>query len=549
MSAAALALAMTLGACRDNPLAVNNSNNPDVSKVYGTPRDVETIMSKLFQQMWNAQQGQTGNVGVQTMTMSLESASGLANFALGARMSIPRGTISNALGNANQAENFTDFDGLSRNSRSAANAVAALRRFQAAGNSTGSNARDARAISFGFFSLGYALGNLALLYDSAAIITPAVPSDVVPPLSEDKAVMTTALAMLDSALAVSASPAATDGANGFPIPTDWISGGGTTIPIPRWQQIIHSFKARFRAGITRTPTERAAIDWNALIADATAGITSDFIVNADATNGWGLGWRSQLAVDPTWSQMSPFYLGMGDTTLAYDAWLATSPIDNRAPFLMRTPDKRFPSGDTRPIQQAVTGNGRGGTPTGSVLYFRNRPTGEDSPITQGWANWFYDNWRFWAARQAGGNGPIVELSVAENDLLAAEGYLRTSKIPQAAALIDKTRLVAGLPSVAAITNLTDPVPGGSACVPRVPQPPNYTTTACGNIFEAMKWEKRLETSFTGYAQWYIDSRGWGDLVQGTQYEWAVPWQELSHRLSTVFYTTSNSRAVKGTYGF
>jgi len=549
LSAAGLSVALTLSACKDNPLDIKNSSNPDISRVYGTPRDVETIVSKLFQQMWNAQQGVSGNVGVQTMVMSLESASGLANFGFGARMSIPRGTISNALANSNQTENFQDFDGLSRNSRGAANAIAALDKFHAANITTGSPARDAKAKSFGYFVLGYALGNLALLYDSAAAITPAIPSDVVAPLSDAKTVMATAYAMFDSAIAISKSADATNGASGWPIPTDWVSGGGTGWDIPRYQQVIHSFKARFRAGLARNPTERAAVDWNAVIADATAGITTDLVINADATNGWGVGWRSQLAVDPTWSQMSPFYLGMADTTGAYDTWLATTPIDARAPFLLRTPDKRFPSGETRGVQQAVTGSSRAGTPVGSVLYFRNRPSGEDSPITQGWANWFYDNWRFWAVRQAGGNGPIVELSVAENDLLAAEGYLRTQKVAQAEALIDKTRVRAGLPPVSGIANATDPVPGGSACVPRVPVGPSFTSTACGNILEALKWEKRVETSFTGYAQWFIDGRGWGDLITGTQYEWPVPWQELFARLNQNLYTTAGSRAVKGTYGF
>ena len=98
-----------------------------------------------------------------------------------------------------------------------------------------------------------------------------------------------------------------------------------------------------------------------------------------------------------------------------------------------------------------------------------------------------------------------------------------------------------------ITTATDRVPGGASCVPRVPQAPNFTSTACGTILEAMKWEKRVETSFTGYSQWFIDSRGWGDLVEGTALEWPVPYQELFARVQPT-YTTS-AKAVKGTYGF
>jgi hypothetical protein len=536
---------LTLVGCRDNPLSVTNKNNPNVASVYGTPKDVETIISTNFQQLWNAQQGNVG-IGVQTMVMAFESESGLANFGMGARQAIPRSPVSNDLGNSDQDIIFNDFDKLTRNARSAANGIAALNKFIAAGSSTGSPAQDARAKSFAYFDLAYALGNVALLYDSAAIITPLVPSDVIPPLSTSKAVMDVALGFFDSALAISNSAAATNGTNGWPIPKAWLSQSAD-VTLAQWQQIVHSYKARFRAGNARTPAERAAVDWNAVVTDAVAGITSDFQVLANASSGWGSAWITQLAVDATWSQMTPFILGMADTTGAYDAWLAT-PLDSRAAFLFRTPDKRFPSGDTRPIQQAVTGNSRAGTAAGSVLYYRNRPTGDDKPSTS-WGSSNYDQWRFWAVNQAGGNGPVMAFSRAENDMLAAEGYMRTARTALAVPLINRTRQLAGLPAIPSTTDQNTVVPGGNACVPRVPKAPTYTTTSCGTVYEAMKWEKRLETAFTGYSQWFIDARGWGDLVEGTVLEWPVPWQELYARQNLKLYTTSNSRAAKGTYGF
>jgi hypothetical protein len=543
MASAVLSASMLVVACQDNPLAVPNTANPDVSKVYGSPKDVEVIISKTFQQLWNAQQANTG-IGVQTMVMSFESHSGLANFGLGARAAIPRGVISNALGNANQTENFQDYDGLQRNARSAANGIAAINSFKAAGNTMGSNARDARAKAFGFFSLGYALGNVALIYDSAAIILPSTPTDEIPPLSAAADVMAKALEMLDSAIAITASPAATDGSNGFPIPKEWMSAPAD-VSADRFRQIARSYKARFRANVARTPQQRGAVNWDAVIADAEGGITTDLIVNADASTGWALGWRNQLAVDVTWSQMTPMILGMADSTGAYDAWLAT-PLNARTPFLLRTADKRFPSGDTRAAQQAVTGTGRGGTPAGSILYFRNRTEGDGA--AEPWGNWYYDNWRFWGARAAGGNGPVIAFEASEVDLLAAEGYYRKGNLAKTTQLIDKSRVPAGLPALTgAVASLTSQVPGGNACVPRVPQPPSFTSTACGTVFEALKWEKRVETSFTGYAQWWLDSRGWGDLVEGTALEWAVPWQELFARLNQNAYTNT-SRAAKGTYG-
>jgi hypothetical protein len=247
--------------------------------------------------------------------------------------------------------------------------------------------------------------------------------------------------------------------------------------------------------------------------------------------------------------MTPFILGMADTTGAYDAWLQQA-LTARTPFLLRTADKRFPSGNTRALQQAPTGNSRAGTPPGSIVYFRNRPTGEDSPADP-WGTWFYDNHRSWAIRANGGNGPYVMFAVAENDMLAAEGYLRTGQVALAIPLINKYRTRAGLAAIPLTALITDVVPGSTPmsndCVPRVPQPPAYNTTACGTVFEAMKWEKRVETNLIGYGQWFIDSRGWGDLTTGTPLEWPVPYQELFAR-NKASYTTA-ARATTGTYGF
>jgi hypothetical protein len=541
--AAASALAL-LSACVENPLDVKNKNNPDVDRVYASPANVETAASQSFKNMYNGQYAASDALWVQSMSMSFESHSQLGNFGMGTRAAIPRNPIDNSIGNGQADANFRDFDHLSRNARGAANVIAAINGFAEKAVSMGSPARDARAKSFAYFSLGYATGQLSLLYDSVAIVNASQASDEIPPYSGYAAANAAALVALDSAIAIANSAAATTGTNGWPIPADWMSSPGT-IDRATWIKMLRSYKARFRAGVARTPAERNAVPWTSVIADATNGITSDVIVTASVTTGWGASAVQQLRVSSGWSQMTPMILGMADSTGAYDAWLAT-PLQQRTPFLLQTADKRFPSGSTRAEQTAVTGTVKGGPPAGSILYFRNRPSGDDTPA-EPWGNWYYDNWRFWSIGAGGGNGPFIVFTAAENDMLAAEGYLRTGNIAAAAALIDKYRVRAGLPSVAGITSLTQQVPGGSSCVPRVPQAPNYTTTACGTIFEAMKWEKRVETSFTGYAQWFLDARGWGDLTQGTALHWPVPYQELFARLLPSYSTAE--RAVRGTYGF
>jgi hypothetical protein len=492
--------------------------------------------------------------------MSFESSSQLGNFGMGTRGSIPRSPIDNSIGNTVAAGNFRDFDFLSRNARLAATAIQALDKFIAANNGTalGTTARDARAKSFAYFALGYAMGNLALFYDSAAIMTgndpldPATGNYTIPALSISSAVMDAAIKDLDSAVVIATAGPSTA------VPADWLAQTAD-MSSANFIRLVRSYRAKFRAGIGRNPTARAAADWNAIIADATNGISSDFVIQVNAVTGWSGSVQTQMATAATWSQMTPFILGMADTTGAYDTWLQQA-ITARTPFLLRTPDRRFPTGETRALQQAgvtspalfatTAGSSRAGTPTGSIVYFRNRPSGEDAPA-EPWGTWFYDNHRSWAIRATGGNGPYVLFAKAENDMLAAEGYLRTGQPALAIPLINTYRTRAALPAIPVTAIITDQVPFavGSTrnCVPRVPQPPAYNTTACGTVFEAMKWEKRMETSMIGYGQWFVDSRGWGDLVAGTALEWPVPYQELFAR-GKASYTTS-ARAVAGTYGF
>jgi len=74
----------------------------------------------------------------------------------------------------------------------------------------------------------------------------------------------------------------------------------------------------------------------------------------------------------------------------------------------------------------------------------------------------------------------------------------------------------------------------------------------------MKWEKRMESAYTHFAAWFLDSRGWGDLPEGTALFWSVPFQELQVRgyHTDQIYgagigpgNAPNSVAGKNTYGW
>jgi len=573
-------LTIGLAACND-PLFVANLNQPDRGRVFSNPTDLEQFVSALYANVHAGTLGQGTVLGggsndalqPQLQVMGLENVSALANFAMGPRGAVPRNPITNARGSQGNVGNYRDWVVEHRAARMAALAIATLKTF-----TLGSAARDGRARAFSRFAQGVALGNLALAYDSASILTendnPQADAQVVVPLSGYKVVMAAALQYLDSAIALAqADTAKTDG---FPLPSTWINGV-SNLDVPNFVRLVRSYKARFRASVARTPAERATQDWNAILADATNGITTDLRItmNPPPAGGWDMAWVIQHFATgaANWHQMSQFWLGMADTSGGYTPWLAgTMPTCGRCAFLVVTPDRRFPQGTTRgtAVTQAGTqvGNspGPGGTgqnspiPFDSTPYFRNRPPGEDQPgdaigISQ------YEFYRSRVFRNANRTGVYPVMTAAEIRLYAAEAQLRVGTVAAAAALIDVSRTGKGKLSslvTAAITDTVMRVPGvngvqgSNSCVPRIPDPAaNFKATQCGNIWDALKWEYRMETAYTGYGMWFFAGRGWGDLPEGTALDWPVPYQEMDSRAET-FYGTGGvggrDAANRGNYG-
>jgi hypothetical protein len=523
-------------ACSD-PLDVENVDNPDRSKILAKPSDVDGLVATLYQTINQATLGSATRTQTGLRTMAFENASQLANNCLGPCGTLPRGPIDNSRGNAYLNEHFNDFQIHSQVARAASDAIS---RARGSGFTVGSPGGDLRMKAFAWFAYGVALGNLALVYDSAGVPNPADAPTVIPDLEGHATVMTTALAALDSAQTYASNPAMTALTATYFEPT---------ANNAQFVRIIRSHKARFRAGVARTPQERAAVDWAKVIADATNGLTADWMINMDPAKNWDVNWLNTGTHfrDSNWHQMTPYIIGFADTSGAYSAWLATARGD-RAPILIKTPDLRFPQGETRTDQNADRGGQ--GTPLGRK-YFRNRNAGGDQAGT-GWQNSMYDHYRFQAFGVTQNRiGAFPVFTVAENDMLAAEGYLRTGNIAAAATLIDKTRTTAGLPALSGVvTTATQLIPGGRACVPQIPGA--TTATTCGTIFEAMKWEKRMETAFTSYPGWYIDSRGWGDLPEGTALEFPVPYQELDARILPLYNlggVGGVAAAGPSTYGF
>jgi hypothetical protein len=350
-----------------------------------------------------------------------------------------------------------------------------------------------------------------------------------------------AIAALDSALAWTAT-ARTGYLTGEMLDNTWLNGSSFTAD--RFARLLRTYKAYFMANVARSPTERAAVNWGAVDTLALRGITEDFSITTGTAVGW-MAAGNQWYLYQQWHQLNQFLGGMADSTGEYDSWLALSDA-NKAQFLIRTRDLRFPSGNTRALQQAASPT----TPTGR-LYFRNRATAD--PDAAPWGS-YYDWYRKLAWYNAVRVGPFETFVKAQNDLLRAEALIRLNRIPEAAALIDLTRTTSGLQALAGVvTSASQPVPGGAACVPHVPSLTGTTwSTSCGTIMEAMKWEYRMETMFVSYvSQWY-SGRGWGDLPEGTPVHWPVPYQEMDTRRQAFYNMGGVGReggsVGKGTYG-
>jgi len=134
-----------------------------------------------------------------------------------------------------------------------------------------------------------------------------------------------------------------------------------------------------------------------------------------------------------------------------------------------------------------------------------------------------------------------EMRMAEMDFLKAEGLRRIGNLSGAAAISNSYRVAGGL-------DPTDASGANTSCVPRLPD------GSCGDLWEILKWEKRMEIAHTGIASagWFFDSRGWGDLWKDTPLQLPIPCDVLQD-MGMACYSFGGPGGAMGapvsTYGF
>lgn len=494
-------LAATLlltGAAGCVDLDVTNPNNPDAGRALRTPGDVESLMAGAFRQWWNAESSET-SVGMMLSVQSFQHSAFPANWGMYQYSEYPRAALQNDpahqfylhWGNA-WAYNYQGISAI-RDGQMAINSG----QVDLAGNTN-------RAKAWAKFMQGLHHGSIALLFDQGFVVDETTDMTTIAP-QPYTAVMAAALGYLDQAIALSS--------NSFTIPADWTSVAISNVELRR---LAYSFKARFRANVARTEPERAAVNWASVIADANNGITSDFNMFIDWVS-WGANAPYYMTWEASWSQMHYQYLGMADQSGKYQTWI-NLPIANRHPdlpggtaFTIITPDNRFPQGATLAAHRANPGR-----------YYQAQAAttwGQPGRGTHRWSYYADQRRRTWRAV----DGDLTWFPEEELDLLRAEAHFRLGQLQQAADLINITRVAAGL-------NATNAAGLNTSCVPKL------RDGSCGNLFEMLKWEQRLEQQFQGMfgAPWFFLMRGQRDLYKGTQLEFPVPCREMQIMLQECY---------------
>jgi hypothetical protein len=287
----------------------------------------------------------------------------------------------------------------------------------------------------------------------------------------------------------------------FPVEA-WLFQG---MPKDQFVRLANTMVARLMVYSARSRTERAAVNWTEVLRRVDAGIQADFapVAQLDILVD---DWKRLLARLRTTGRPSDFgrpsywLVGPADSTNGYRTWI-TTPIDNRQPFQIRTRDRR------------IQGAGGPSTPGKYIGYNLNNLFAV-SRGTWRFSHYYYLRYGTGLTWQS---GPQPVVTVAEMDLIKAEGLIRLGRAAEAVALINKTRVANGeLPPV----TVAGP-PDQPGCVPR------KLDGSCGSLWDALRYEKLIELVGVNGITSYFDARGWQTLPQDTPIHFPIPGRELA----------------------
>jgi hypothetical protein len=415
-----------------------------------------------------------------------------------------------------------------------------------------------RLLAFARFMMGMSHLYIGLLFDSAAIVNEDVDLTVPSPqpLRPYTEVLDSAVRWLEEAASIAEN-------NSFSFPLNegqWVFN--TAFNNQRLAEVAYAYAARALVYGARTPEERLNADWGKVKEVLAKAARADFGPRGFSASGGGMQYRSIATAAPLdppnpdvicngecsfagLNRVDTRLVGPADTSGAYQDWLAKvagDRFDTVHPIAVQTPDRRIQEvGNTEPNILPTFFKYTDMWPPQSAM-----DTALRGP--------YYVSW-YWSSSRARNNhtqyprdggganeqenqdlGSIQDdmLLAVELDLLLAEAHIRSNPpdLQAAADLINNSRVQnGGLPEVTA-AGVPASVPGAQ-CVPR-----RYDGS-CGTLFDALVYEKRLETYATGIS--FFDLRGWGCLLEGTAMQFAPPGTQLDI-MGKVIYSYGGSGA-------
>lgn len=478
-------------ACQD--LEVTNPNEPDRQRATQQPVSAETFVASSFRSWWPVA-GHDDYPSWAFSTMANEVTSGFADFGQLEPSAEPRTAWNNSAVNARSAVSETPWYGLYRTTSAVNDALIAIDGGLVVIDPT----RTARTRVMGKFMQAVSHAHLGFYFDSAFVVDEKLKLDTIstPQLKGYKDVSAAALSQLDSAIAwAQRGPA-------FTLPIDsWLFQAMTRDEVVK---LANSYAARVLAYTPRNRAERAAVNWTEVIKRVDAGITTDFAPIAQTDILWD-DWKRLVARVRTgppsdYGRPSYWVLGPADSANGFVNW-AAQPVENRVAFQIRTKDRRI---------QGATG------PTSVGKYFGYNASNifAASRGTYRYSHYYYlrnGTGTSWST------GPQPAMTVTEMSLLKAEALIRLNRAAEALPLINASRVANGGLSPVTIAGPIDE-PG---CVPR------KLSGACGSLWDALRYEKRIEGLGMNGVIAFFDARGWQTLPANSFIHLPVPGRELA----------------------
>lgn len=495
----ALALAAVLWtavACAD--LAVVNQNDPDRERAISSPSDVEALISGGFQAWYRtAHQWYPGPA----LSVAADAhSSSWGNFGMRDSGWEPRKAYDNDPAYTYDEVNRVPWENSYR-------ALAAVRDGLLAieGGTRideGGTDNTDRAIAFGKLIQALTLANLAAIYDRSFIVDETVDDVLALELQGYDQVWAAAEAKFGEVIQMA-------GGASFTIPTGWVGFNGDW-SAPYLAEIARAYRARYRTQVPRNPGERDAVDWSAVLRDAEAGISEDYGGNYRSSADWS--WHASklhAATYSGWARIDYRTVGPADASGEWETWINASHDDKR-PFDIDTDDRRI----------------TGGAPDTDGKYIRYLG---NSPFPANRGIYHYSNYldiRWDHLRQNRALGVYIDMTAKELEFLVAEANYRLGNAEATMATVNKYRTENG--ELPPFTSVSERAPGGERCVPQLPD------GSCGTLWDAYKYEKRVELFHYGLGTEYFDDRGWGDLVTNTWQQLPIPGGELDILLMEMY---------------